>query len=403
MRRGQLCGFGSQRLQLARIFECKRLGKFDAQRLRFLEPARHLALSLGQRERAQVAAFHRKHIVKDDMARIIRHELRVGRFAIEPLLQMVEAGDLITGFDDQLTVEHRMEIHPRQHIGERAGNIVAAAGKHRLAAGRRYNLHADAVEFPLRQEGIRRDARQVRILKRMGEHDGVEGHGILRVRLRPALFQPGEKVEIRGLLRMPNLLDLTDAHAAEIREHVLHRAGRHAYAKRARAKLQERPPLRRGHIIEEKREILADSRLVARLELVDDLMQWRKPVQDQAVRVAPPDMRDRLRHFAHIIVGQRQQDRINTLGHEIAHEGALEQLEIDGARDDAHRETSIRIGRAAQVIREDRGFIEIGMGVIKPVEKRGEGLHVRNVGNSSAQKKRKPPGPFRPQSEPTSK
>ena len=107
-----------------------------AQWLRILEPARHLALSLGQRQRTQVAPFDGEHIVKNDMARIFRHQLRIGRFAIEPLLQMVEAGDLITGFDDQLAIEHGMEIHPRQHIGERAGNIIAAAGEHRLAAGR---------------------------------------------------------------------------------------------------------------------------------------------------------------------------------------------------------------------------------------------------------------------------
>ena len=225
----------------------------------------------------------------------------------------------------------------------------------------------------------------------------------LRVGLRPALFQPGEKIEIGGLLRVPDLLDLADAHAAEIREHMLHRARRHADAKRARAKLQERPTLGGGHIVEEKREILADLRLVARLELVDDLVQRRQSVQDHAVRVARPDMRDRLRHFAHIVVGQRQQDRIDALGHEVAHERALEQLESERARDDAHREAAIRVGRAAQVVRQDRGFVEIGVGVVKPVEKGGEGLHARNVGNSSAQKKRKRPGPFRPQSEPTSK
>ncbi len=221
--------------------------------------------------------------------------------------------------------------------------------------------------------------------------------------LGPAVFQPGKQVEIRGLLRVPDLLDLPDAHAAEISEHVLHRASRHADAKRARAKLQERPPLGRGHVVKKQGEILADLRLVAGLKLVNDLVQRRQPVQDQAVRIAPPDMRDRLRHFAHIVVGQLQQDRIDALSHEVAHERALEQLERERARDDADREAAIRVGRTAQIIRQDRGFVVIGVCVVKPVEKSGKGVHVKNVGNSSAQKKRKPPEPPVPQSEPTSK
>ncbi len=201
--------------------------------------------------------------------------------------------------------------------------------------------------------------------------------------LRRPLFQPGEKVEIGRLLRVPDLLDLADADAAELRQHMLHRTRRHADAKRARAELQERPTLRRGHIVHEKREIVADLRLVAGLELVDHLMQQRQPVQDRALRIARPDMRDRFRHFAHIVVGQRQQDRIDALGHEVAHERALEQLEGERARDHAHREAAIGIGRAAQIIRQDCGFVVIGMGVVKPVEEGCKGLHDANLASAA--------------------
>ena len=83
----------------------------------------------------------------------------------------------------------------------------------------------------------------------MREHDRVERYGILRVWLRPPVFQPGEQVEIGRLLRVPDLFDFADAYAAEIREHMLHRTRRHADAKRARAELQESPALRRGHIV----------------------------------------------------------------------------------------------------------------------------------------------------------
>ena len=139
----------------------------------------------------------------------------------------------------------------------------------------------------------------------------------------------------------------------------------------------------RAHIVEEEREIFADLRLVAGLELVDHLMQRRQPVQDRTVRIARPDMRDRFRHFAHIVVGQRQQDRIDALGHEVAHERALEQLEGERARDDAHREAAIGIGRAAQIIRQNCGFVVIGMGVVKPVEEGCKGLHAVNLASAA--------------------
>ena len=203
MRRGQLAASARRPCNSPGFWNASGWASSAPKGCRILEPARHLALSLGERQRTQVAAFDSERIVKDDVARIFPHHLRIGRLAIEPLLQVIEAGDLVTGFHDKLAIEHRVEVHAREHIGKRTGNIVAAAREQRLAVGRGHDLHADAVEFPFRQEGVRRDARQVGVLQWMGEHDrgGTSRH--------PSssgfghAFQPGEKVEIGRLLRVP--------------------------------------------------------------------------------------------------------------------------------------------------------------------------------------------------------
>ena len=121
------------------------------------------------------------------------------------------------------------------------------------------------------------------------------------------------------------------------------------------------------------------ARLIARLELVDDLVQRRNAVQDGRARISRPDMRHRLRHVAHIIVGERQQHRVHALRHQIAHQRALERLEAERARDRAHREAPVRVRRAAQVIGQDRRLGVVGVRVIEAVEEGGEGLHAGNV------------------------
>ena len=130
--------------------------------------------------------------------------------------------------------------------------------------------------------------------------------------------------------------------------------------------------------------------LIARLELVDDLVQRRHAVQDRPSRVARPDMRDRLGHLAHIVVGHRQQHRVHALRNQVADQRALEQLEGERARDHAHREAPVRVRRAAQVIGQDRRLGAGGVCVVEPVEKGGEGLHARNVIRNRPWKK---PGP----------
>ena len=149
--------------------------------------------------------------------------------------------------------------------------------------------------------------------------------------------------------------------------------------KPAQAELEQRPALRRSHVVEQQRQVFADGRLIARLELVDDLVQRRNAVQDGRARISRPDMRHRLRHIAHIIVGERQQLRVHPLRHQIAHQRALERLEAQRAGDRADREAPVRVRRAAQVIGQDRRLGVVRVRVIEAVEEGGEGLHAGNV------------------------
>ena len=208
----------------------------------------------GRRSRPSSA----QRVVEDEVARICSHELRVRRFAVEALLQVVEARDFVAGFNDQLAVEHRLEVHAREHLGKRARNLVARAREQPLAGGRRDHLHADAVILPFGHEFGGRDRFHLRFLDGVREHDGMERHRILAVRFWPPAFEPSEQVEIGRLLRVPNLLDFAHAHAAVPRQHVLHRARRHADTQRLHAELEQRPALRRCHVIEQQRQVFAD-------------------------------------------------------------------------------------------------------------------------------------------------
>ena len=64
----------------------------------------------------------------------------------------------------------------------------------------------------------------------MREHDGMERHRVLAEGLGAAAFEPGEEVEIGRRLRVPDLFDLANAHAAELGQHMLHRVRGHADA-----------------------------------------------------------------------------------------------------------------------------------------------------------------------------
>ena len=110
----------AHRLKVAGGAEGERRGKLGAGGLRGFEPARQLRLALRQRQRAQVAAVERQRIVEDDVARIGGDQLRVWRFAVEPLLEVGEARDPVASLHDQLAIEDALEVHARKYLGKGA-------------------------------------------------------------------------------------------------------------------------------------------------------------------------------------------------------------------------------------------------------------------------------------------
>ena len=62
-------------------------------------------------------------------------------------------------FNDQLAVEHGLEIHPLHYLGEGGGHIVARAREERLAGRRGDKLNPQPIVFPFGEEFVRRDCR----------------------------------------------------------------------------------------------------------------------------------------------------------------------------------------------------------------------------------------------------
>ena len=144
---------------------------------------------------------------------------------------------------------------------------------------------------------------------------------------------------------MPDLLDLADIDFAVVGENALEEARRDADAQGLRAEFEKRPALGRRGDIQEAGEIIADLRLGAFAELGDHLMERRQRGTLGGRRRRRPQMRDGLRHLAHIVIGHDEESGIDPLRHQIAHQRALEQLEAQLAGNRRHRPAAVGIGR----------------------------------------------------------
>jgi hypothetical protein len=296
--------------------------------------------------------------------------------AVEPLLQVVERADGPAGGHQQFPVEHGAEVRAGEHLGEGRADIIAAAREQRLAGGQGDDLHADAVEFPLRLEVLRPDGFKVAVFDRVRQHHRMKRGRLPGIRLGAASLQPGEQRLIGRGEGMPDLFHLVHVNPAIIGEDLLQEPRRHADAQRRGAQLQERPTLRRGHVVEQQGEIGADTGLVAAVELLDHLGQRRQAVEARRGGIGRPEMGHRFGGFPDIVVGKLEQNRIDARHDEIAHQRALEQLETQRAGDGGHGPAAVRVWRRLQILLYDGGLGQIAVGVIKAVEKRRECLHV---------------------------
>ena len=96
--------------------------------------------------------------------------------AVQPLLQVGEGGDrAVVAADQQLAVEHGVEVERVDQVGEGAGDVVAGAGVEpaavpaSAAAWTRMPSHFHSAA---KSAGSRRA--KSRLLERVGEHDRAE-------------------------------------------------------------------------------------------------------------------------------------------------------------------------------------------------------------------------------------
>ena len=92
------------------------------------------------------------------------------RLAAEPLLQIVEGGDRVASLDQELTVEHGLEIDRLDDFRKAGRDIVAGPGIEADLAARCRDLHPDAVPFPL--GGITTEIKPGHLVihERVGQH-----------------------------------------------------------------------------------------------------------------------------------------------------------------------------------------------------------------------------------------
>ena len=70
------------------------------------------------RQLAQVLALDQQGIVEAHMGRELLHLLPGDALAVEPLLQIVEGRNLAAAHDQQLAVEHSIEVEPADDVGK---------------------------------------------------------------------------------------------------------------------------------------------------------------------------------------------------------------------------------------------------------------------------------------------
>ena len=189
----------SRRNQLVPAAECDQRRQIDP----FLIKPHHKIFEplapLGKGPLTQVLPAVGEETVGAQMRGKIRHQLGRDGFAVEALLQHVEALHPAIAHDQQFPVDRARQAQGLDEIGEAFRNFLAGARikpRHEPAirltfpAGDR--LNADAVPFPLGHEIRRVECREVGVLERMRQHRRPERRRIGADRFVSAAFQPSE-------------------------------------------------------------------------------------------------------------------------------------------------------------------------------------------------------------------
>jgi hypothetical protein len=160
---------GAQRLQLVPI------GEWDHRRhieggTRRAVPGFEAATALGKGQGAQIVATLAQHVVKPHRRRMIAQHLRIRRFAVEALLQIVERRNLARAHDQQLAVERHPVGDRRDDVGKGAPDVVPRARVEPPVPAAADQLHPDAVPFPFCEVVVRVYRLQIALFERLRQH-----------------------------------------------------------------------------------------------------------------------------------------------------------------------------------------------------------------------------------------
>ena len=349
----------------------------------------------GQRQRPQILAIRRQQIIGHDRRREGRHQLRVDRLAVQPLLQVAEGRHGAVAPDDQFAIHRPLERQPGHHIGEGAGNLVAGAGVQTGDPRLAHRLHPDAVPFPLGGVVGGVELREIRrLVDGRGQHHRPEPPRRLGVRTVAMAFQPGEQIAIGRLQRVPHLLDLRDLHGVERdRRLAAFWIGRFADGGgthhgggglgQTGGQPDPQPP---GHQFEQGPPPLGLQRVEPALQQpghfaatggaqgVDDLSQLRLPV-GAVVGIARPDQGDGLRQVADIIVGPAEQHGIDPRLHRLADHRGLGGGEAQVSRERRQGPAPVGVRRGAQIVPQQDQFRVARSRQRQAIQQFGEGAH----------------------------
>ena len=233
---------------------------------------------LGEGQGAQILLALAQHVVEAHPGRKVAQQFRVRRFAVEPLLQIVERRDRAVAQDQQLAIERHILGHRLEHVREGAADIVARPGIHPLFAAAPDELDADAVPFPFGQVVARIEPAEIALLYGLRQHQRGEYRQVAYARLLGPAFEPVEQGSVGWRQPVPDLFDLCDVGATPFGECCFGEPRRDADTQTAGDEFQQRPAAGRVKRVEPGSEMRADIGPARGLQRRDDLGKMRHAI-----------------------------------------------------------------------------------------------------------------------------
>ena len=214
----------------------------------------------------------------------------------------------------------------------------------------------------------------------MCQHRRAEGRRVPCLGPAALPLHPGQQRRIGRRLRVPDLLDLVHADSSKPRQRGLGEAGGHTHPQAAGDKLQKRPAAR---LIQKVQPSGNQLRHLAAASAREPLHHGGKS-RPLAIGFAGPvrcrpHQRHRLGQIADEIIGQREKHRVRPLACQRPQHRWLGVTELQRARQGRKGIAPVRIGRAAEIIHQQRLLGIAGAFKGKTVQKAGKGTHTKMI------------------------